>query len=170
MGVSLEEARAWLRLGAGTEDALVERLIGAAVNICETFTGQRLIVRAAEEVVPLRAGVARPAARPVVAIESVALVAEGGVETPLDPGGYRVDIVAGRAQVTVPGAGDGQVRIAVRAGLAEAADDLPGAIRHGLERMVQHLYEARDDRERPPPAAIAALWQPWRRLALGRER
>lgn len=43
MEVSLDEARAWLRLGAGDEDALVERLIGASANMCEMFIGQWLI-------------------------------------------------------------------------------------------------------------------------------
>lgn len=168
MPVSLDEARAWLRLGAEDEDALVERLIAASANICEAFTGQWLIERDGEEIVPLKRGAARIAARPVIAVEGVTLIAADGGETALDAAAYRVAVEGGRARVAVPGAdGDARVRISYRAGLAEAAEDLPGAMRHGIVRMVQHLYEARDDRTRSPPAAIAALWQPWRQLTLG---
>lgn len=119
---------------------------------------------------PLRGGTARPAARPVVAVEGVALIADG-TETVLSAADYRVDIVEGAARVSVPGAGgDARVRILYRAGLADAAEALPAAIRHGILRMAQHFYEARDDKERPPPAAIAALWHPWRRTTLGSGR
>ena len=168
MVVSLEEARAWLRLGAGDEDALVERLIDAATNICEAFTGQWLVEREGEEIVSLRQGVARIFARPVVAVDAVTLIGTGGSETVLDTAAYRVDIAGGAARVTVPGpAGEAQVRIAYRAGLAAAAEGVPAAIRHGVVRMIRHLYEARDREEASPPAAIAALWQPWRRTMLG---
>ncbi|KTE19565.1 hypothetical protein ATE67_12950 [Sphingopyxis sp. H050] len=171
MPVSLEDARAWLRLGAGDEDALVERLIGAVTNICEAFTGQWLIVRAGEEVLALRDRTARLAARPVVGIDAVAAIDAGGGETALSEADYRVDIAGGAARVTVPGAADGaRVRVAYRAGMADTASEVPAAIRHGMLRMVQHLYAARDDAALAPPAAIAALWQPWRRLSLGGER
>ena len=66
--VSLNEARGWLRLGATIDDAVVAGLVRAATNICEAFIGQWLIVRAAEEVVPLERGAARPGVRPVVAV------------------------------------------------------------------------------------------------------
>lgn len=38
--------------------------------------------------------------------------------------------------------------------------------------MVQHLYETRDTPETAmtPPAAVAALWQPWRIVSLGGAR
>lgn len=52
-------------------------------------------------------------------------------------------------------------------GMAETAAEVPAAIRLGMLRMIQHLYEARDDTGWAPPAAIAALWHPWRRVMLG---
>ena len=54
-----------------------------------------------------------------------------------------------------------------RPALAEGANDIPEAIRQGIVRMTQHLHDARDGADEAPPAAIAALWQPWRRLTLG---
>lgn len=171
MPVTMDEARAWLRLGAADEDALFERLIGAVTNMCEAFTGQWLLARDGAEVLTVRRQTARLAARPVVAVDMVARIDTGGDEVVLDPADYRVDIADGLAVVTVAGATDGtRLRVAYRAGMAEAAADVPAAIRHGMLRMVQHLYEARDDAKADPPAAVAALWQPWRRIALGAGR
>lgn len=171
MPVTMDEARAWLRLGAADEDALVERLIGAVTNMCEAFTGQWLLARDGAEVLTVRRQTARLAARPVVAIDVVARIDTGGDDVVLDPADYRVDIADGLAAVMVAGATDGtRLRVAYRAGMAEAAADVPAAIRHGMLRMVQHLYEARDDAKVDPPAAVAALWQPWRRIAVGAGR
>lgn len=167
--VSLNEARGWLRLGATVDDAVVAGLIRAATNICEAFIGQWLIVRAIEERLPIGAGTVRLTARPVVAIDSVALMLPEGNETPLGAGDY--DVAIGRdggGQVTVqqPGAAE-RLRIVYRAGIAEGANGVPEAIRQGIVRMTQHLHDARDGSGAVPPAAIAALWQPWRRLTLG---
>ena len=169
--VSLEEARSWLRMGAAADDAVIERLIDAATNICEAFIGGRLLVRAAEEVQPIGAGPVRLCARPVVAVDAVTLLA-GDSEMVLQEGDYRLVIAPdGRARLTIAAPGDAKrVRVAYRAGIAGEPSGVPEAIRHGIIRMTQHLYVARDGAGIAPPAAIAALWQPWRRLTLGGER
>ena len=51
-----------------------------------------------------------------------------------------------------------------------SAGRVPEAIRQGIVRMTQHLHDARDGTGVGPPAMIAALWQPWRRLTLGSGR
>lgn len=177
--VSLNEARGWLRMGAagaGADDAVVAQLIRAATNICEAFIGRWLIVRAGEEVAALRDGAARPsaqpAARPVVAVDGVTLILPDGGETLLGEADYRVTIARdGTAHVAVHDArGARQARVAYRAGMAANANGIPEAIRQGIVRMVQHLHEARDGADGAPPAAVAALWQPWRRLTLGSGR
>ena len=170
--VGLNEARGWLRLGATIDDAVVAGLIRAATNICEAFIGQWLIVRAAEEIVPLDCGTVRPGVRPVVAIDAVALLLPGGGETVLDEAGYRARIARdGTASIAIHERGDAdRARIAFRAGMAAEANGIPEAIRQGIVRMTQHLHEARDGSGGAPPAAIAALWQPWRRLTIGSGR
>lgn len=167
--VSLNEARGWLRLGATIDDAVVAGLIRAATNICEAFIGRWLIVRAGEETVPLDGGAVGPGVRPVVAIDTVALLAPGGDEAVLDAAAYRVRIARdGAATIAIHDHGDAdRARIAFRAGMAAEANGIPEAIRQGIVRMTQHLHEARDGSGAAPPAAIAALWQPWRRLTLG---
>jgi len=170
--VSLNEARGWLRLGATIDDAVVAQLVRAATNICEAFIGQWLVVRDGEEVAPLPAECIALRARPVIAVDGVTLLSADGSEIPLGAEAYRVTIARdGSACVAVhdPG-GAARVRIAYRAGMAEGANGVPEAIRQGIVRMTQHLHDARDGTGAGPPAAIAALWQPWRRLTLGSGR
>ena len=167
--VSLNEARSWLRLGATIDDAVVAGLVRAATNICEAFIGQWLIVRAAEEVLSLKNGTFQPGARPVAGIDGVTLLFPDGGEAVLGDGDYRTSIGGdGTARVAVGDPrGAARVRVAYRAGIAEGANGIPEAIRQGIVRMTQHLHDARDGAGAAPPAAIAALWQPWRRLTLG---
>lgn len=167
--VSLNEARSWLRLGATTDDAVVAGLVRAATNICEAYIGRWLIVRAGEETLPLGHGAPGPSARPVVAIDDVTLLSPEGGETALGEEGYRATIARdGTARLTIHAPGDAvRVRVAYRAGMAATPNGIPEAIRQGLLRMTQHLHDARDGAGAAPPAAIAALWQPWRRRTLG---
>lgn len=73
---------------------------------------------------------------------------------------------SGRLTIDAPGAAE-RVRVSYRAGIADDGAGVPDAIRQGIVRMTQHLYDARDGKDPAPPAVIAALWQPWRVLSLG---
>lgn len=170
--VGLNEARSWLRLGATIDDAIIAGLVRAATNICEAYIGQWLVVRPGEEVVPLKGGSFQLSARPVVSIDAVTLLFPDDGEAALTESAYRTSIDRdGTARIGVddPG-GATRVRTAYRAGIAEGANGIPEAIRQGIVRMTQHLHDARDGAAATPPAAIAALWQPWRRLTLGSGR
>lgn len=172
--ISLNEARSWLRLGATIDDAVVAGLVRAATNICEAFVGQWLVVRDAEETLPLDAGAGalRLSVRPVVAINAVTLVADGDAETVLAASDYRLTIARdGSARLSIRRSHTAnRVRIAYRAGIASDANGIPEAIRQGIVRMTQHLHDARDGGAETPPAVIAALWKPWRLLSLGGTR
>lgn len=167
--VDLNEARSWLRLGATVDDAVVAQLIRAATNICEAFIGQWLIVRAAEEIVPLVGDAIALGVRPVDTVDAVTLLMPDGEAVPLGEEAYRVRIARdGTASVAIHDRRDAtRARIGYRAGMAAEANGIPEAIRQGIVRMTQHLHDARDGGGAAPPAAIAALWQPWRRLTLG---
>lgn len=171
--VSLSDARAWLRMGAGSDDAVIEPLLRAATGICEAFVGQWLVQRSGSEVVRVEQGAARLSVRPVVAVDDVRMIAADDSETVLAASDYRLSVAADGAGrlIVAPQHGAGQVRVTYRAGMAAAGADVPEAIRHGIVRMAQHLYDARDAKDvPPPPAAIAALWQPWRVMRLGGAR
>ncbi|WP_089216612.1 head-tail connector protein [Sphingopyxis indica] len=167
--VSLNEARGWLRMGASIDDAVVAQLIRAATNICEAFIGCRLIAGAVEEVLSVGPGAVQLGVRPVVGVDTAALLSEEGSETALGDGDYRLAIGRdGTGRLTLSGAvGGGRLRVGYRAGIAAGPNEVPEAIRQGIVRLVQHLHEARDGAGGGPPAAVAALWQPWRRMSLG---
>jgi uncharacterized phiE125 gp8 family phage protein len=65
---------------------------------------------------------------------------------------------------------DTGARVAVRftAGLAADWADLPESLRHGLIRLAAHQHRERESEGAAPlpPASVAALWRPWRRMHL----
>jgi uncharacterized iron-regulated protein len=53
------------------------------------------------------------------------------------------------------------------AGLADDWGEVSAPLREGIVRFAAHLYRDRDAAStREPPAAVAALWRPWRELRL----
>jgi uncharacterized phiE125 gp8 family phage protein len=61
--------------------------------------------------------------------------------------------------------------VAVRfvAGLSADWDSLPQVLRQGVMRLAAHQYRARESdtvAAALPPASVAALWRPWRRMRL----
>jgi uncharacterized phiE125 gp8 family phage protein len=62
----------------------------------------------------------------------------------------------------------GRLVVRFAAGMAVDWDTLPDGLRHGIVRLAAHLFRQRDANEvlPAPPAAVAALWSPWRRLRL----
>jgi uncharacterized phiE125 gp8 family phage protein len=168
LAVPLGDLKAYLRITRGDEDALLTSLIRAATDVAEGFLGQLLITRGADETQPVTRGWQRLGARPVRAITEVRGVPAEGAEFVLPAGSYAVDIdTAGDGWVRVdqPGAA-GRVRVLYRAGLADAAAGLPDAIRHGIVRLAGEYHARREGLETQPPAAVAALWHPWRRMRL----
>ncbi len=121
------------------------------------------------ETVPAQPGWRRLARTPVVAITALeALPAEGdGVVLAL--GAYAVDIDAagdGWVRIVAPG-GAARIAVTYSAGLATGWGGLPEPLRQGIVRLASHLFAHRDaDDEGAPPAAVAALWRPWRRMRL----
>lgn len=170
--VGLAELKAYLRIASSAEDALLAGLVRSAGETCEAFVGRPLLARAIEETLPASTGWARLGAAPVRSIEAVAAVGDDGAEVALAAGEHGIDIDA---------AGDGWVRLTERrpekrirvryvAGLAPPDDPngVPEPLRHGIVRLAAHLYAQRDSAAAPapPPAAVTALWRPWRRLRL----
>lgn len=168
--VTIDEVRGWMRLGAGSEDAIVAALIRAATNLCEAFTGQLLIERAVSEEMPVARGWMTLAKRPVQTIVSVTGLSVDGPDMLLAADLVARDIArdgTARLRIDQPGSA-GRVRVAYRAGLAPDANGVPEALRQGIVRLVAHLHGARDGADREPPAIVTALWQPWRQVTLGR--
>ena len=159
-------AKAYLRLEGGTEDAVLAPLARAAIGLGEQFCAQALVARGFDDAVAASADWQRLPACPAIAIDAV--TGAGGGALPV--GSYAIDIDAdgvGWVRVTAPAAG-AVVRVAYRAGEAADWGGLPGPVAQGVTMLVGHLFAQGAD-DRAPPAAVAALWRPFRRMRIGAE-
>jgi uncharacterized phiE125 gp8 family phage protein len=161
--VTISEAQAYVRVETGEEEALLAGLIRTASALCEAFLGQVVVARGFTVDVPASACWQRLDTGPVQSIETVEAA---GVALP--SGSYAVDIDArGDGWVRVLDAGDAtRVRVSGTAGLAVDENGVPEPIRQGVLRLVAHLFTARDGDAGEPPAAVTALWRPYRRMRL----
>jgi uncharacterized phiE125 gp8 family phage protein len=166
---ALGDARTYLRIEGVEEDGLVGRLVGTAAELCERFTGQALIARGFTETLASRGSWMRLGVTPVGVIAGVEALGADGVATPLAPDAYAIDIDAnGDGWVRISQSLDAaRVRVSYQAGLATEWTALPEALRQGVARLVAHLFTHRDTADGGgPPAAVTALWRPWRRMRL----
>lgn len=167
---ALDELKDWLAITTPRDDAGLTLLLRAALEMCEAFTGQMPLAAQCEETLPAGTCWQALAARPIQAIAGIDGLADDGARSALAPDGYSVDLTAdggGLVRLDQYAAVD---RIVVRftAGLATEWADLPDGLRHGVIRLAAHHYRQRDlDTVSPvPPAAVAALWRPWRLMRL----
>jgi len=166
--VPLEEVKAYLRIVGSEEDALLAGFVRSAGAACEDFTRLALIERAVEERVAARAGWVRLAQTPVRAILGMSLLGGDGAATALAAGAFSVDIDAagdGWVRMTSGGSG-GPYVVAYRAGLGADWNGVPEALRLGIVRLAAHFFQHRGAEGAAPPAAVTALWLPYRRLRL----
>lgn len=164
--VSMSEAQAYVRIETGEEEAVLAGLIRSASSLCEAFLGHAVIARHfAEELRPSGAW-ERLSCSPVRSITSVEAIGTDGTLSTLQSGAFAVDIdVKGDGWVRVSGP-NARVRVSGVAGIAETANDVPEPIRQGVLRLIAHLFASRDGCGGEPPAAVTALWRPYRRMRL----
>jgi uncharacterized phiE125 gp8 family phage protein len=165
--VTLAEAQAYARIETGDEEALLAGLIRTASGLCEAFLNQVVVARDFSVELPASASWTRLSVTPVRSIGLVEAIAPDGVASPLPASGYAVDVdSSGDGWVRVIGR-SGRIRVSGRAGIAASANDVPEPIRQGVLRLVAHIFSARDGVSSEPPAAVTALWRPYRRMRLG---
>ncbi|MEE9432785.1 MAG: phage head-tail connector protein [Sphingorhabdus sp.] len=167
--VMLDEARAYLRIEADAEDTSLGAILTAAISHAENFTGQMLIRRNARQVISAGSGWRRLAVTPVIEVISATGIPADGATFLLPDNAWQAEIDRNDdayIRIRRPGAA-GRVEVTVEAGLAEDWDGLPEALRLAILRLTGHLYTSRDDaQDAGPPAAVAALLRPWRRMRL----
>jgi uncharacterized phiE125 gp8 family phage protein len=166
---ALGEAKAYLRMMGSEEDALAARLLRSAGELCEQFTGKVVLARGFTEILQASAAWQRLRRAPVQAITLVEGLRPDGQAAALPADAYAIDIDArGEGWIRVTAAGGAtRVRVTYRAGLAAEWSGAPEALRQGIVRLAAHFYTHRDAAEGgAPPAAVSALWRPWRRLGL----
>jgi uncharacterized phiE125 gp8 family phage protein len=90
-------------------------------------------------------------------------------------GGAGVEVVLPAYGLDIDSCGDAFVRMSdpgdvtaldvhFTAGIADDWASVPQALRQGIVRLTAHLFAERDSND--PPAIVAALWRPWRRMRL----
>lgn len=158
---ALDELKAYLRMEGGAEDALLAGLLRGAAGLCEQFIGQWLIAREARQTVIADGTWRKLAAGPVMAILEV--TEAGGGTLPVER--YAIDIDA-RGDGWVKAAPGAPVTVRYRAGMAADLNGVPEAIRQGIVRLAAEHHAARMGEAAVPPAAVSALWRPWRRMRL----
>lgn len=168
--VTMSEAQAYVRIETGEEEAVLAGLIRSASALCEAFINQVVIARDFSCEVPASGEWERLPLSPVQAIGEVESVGSDGAATPLSSGAFAIDIdCSGDGWVrTLQPSDAGRLRVSGRAGLAEDENAVPEPIRQGVLRLVAHLFTARDGEGGEVPAAVTALWRPYRRLRLSR--
>jgi uncharacterized phiE125 gp8 family phage protein len=161
--VTLAEAQGFARVETGEEEALLAGLIRTASSLCEAFIGQALIERAFSETIAASCAWQKLATAPV---RSVISVSSGGL--PLPVSAYAVDVDSrgdGWVRIVDPTI-SGVIEVSGTTGIATDRNGVPEPIRHGVLRLVAHLFAARDGDGGSIPAAVTALWRPYRRMAL----
>lgn len=163
---ALDELKAWLAITSNREDAALLGLLGAALEMCEAFTGERPLWARIEERVTADGDWQRLSATPASTILSV---------EELDTDGTRGALASDLYAIDIDGTGAARVRVTRRdgalatyeAGMTSEWGNLPAALRHGVIRLAAALHRSRDSEAMAaPPSAVAALWQPFRRMRL----
>lgn len=167
---ALVELKDWLGITTSGDDAQLTALLRAALETCEAFTGTMPLQQECEELLPVTSDWQALSTRPVEAITAVDGLPAEGARFALPVQNYAIELDAdggGRVLVPNPGAA-GRIAVRFTAGLAPDWAGLPDGLRHGVLRLAAFQYREREGvaTSALPPAAVAALWRPWRRLRL----
>lgn len=163
-------AKAWLRVVGDEEAAVLARVCGTAIHLAEAFLGGAVVARTFEDVLGAGGGWQRLRMAPVMAIAGVTGLPAEGAPFVLPVGAYAIDIDGdgiGWVRIGAPGTA-GRVAVSYTAGIAGDWAGVPVPIAQGIAMLVAHLFDRRGD-EAAPPAAVAALWRPYRRMRLAVE-
>lgn len=154
---ALAAVKARLRVETTIDDALIAAFAETALGLAEQFLGSALIVREMVATLPACAAWQLLPARPVRAIVP-AVAAGAGVSVDIDADGLGWVRMAAGAPLDVT----------FSAGLASGWDTLPPALRQGVAMLAAHLFTDRGGTT-PVPAAVTALWRPFRVVRMTRE-
>jgi len=186
--VTLDEAKAQLRVTYTGEDVLIAALITAARQRIEAALGLALIAttfRETHDVWPLEITTAVPATDPLsalfagplklrrgplIGVSAIAVADGSGAFQTLDPASYAAEPGSRPARIIpcdvawpAPGVAAGGVRIDYDAGYGAAEADVPAPLRQAILQLVADGFEHRSD----APLSLVEPWlSPFRRVRL----
>lgn len=167
--ITLEEAKAFLRVTVSDDDTLITGLIKAARVDQENYTGRAFISQTWKENYRRWPDYFDMAKAPLLSVDSIKYLDGTGAEQTLAADQYRVlldEDAAGRIYrnygVTWPElyAVPDAITLEFTAGYGPAAIDVPEEIRLALQLSISHFYDNRDGT--PAPDAIARALQSYR--------
>lgn len=161
--VTISEAQAFARIETGAEEAVLAGLVRTASALCEAFLGQVVIARPFAETVSASMQWRRLEVMPVRAIDGAA---QGGIALPVTAFASDIDSTGCGWFRATDGSVTGLVTVSGSAGMAIDCNGVPEPIRQGVLRLVAHLFTGRDGDGGEVPAAVTALWRPYRRIRL----
>lgn len=169
--VTLEEAKAHLRITHDADDDVINALIRAAREMCESDTGLALITRGYSLFLDAwdkdTLALPRP---PLVAVARINVYDAQGGAAEFPAASYAVDAAARPGRIALagappaPGRALSGIEIEFTAGFGPAPEDVPQGLREGIKRLVAHLYMSRGDegREAVLHSGAAVLFRPHR--------
>lgn len=161
-------AKVYLRLADASEDGVLAALAASAIGVGEVYGGTAFVRRGFEDVLGAGSGWQRLRTAPVSTIlGATGIPAEGApFVMPVEAYGFDIDgDGVGWIRVLEPGAA-GRVALSYEAGLSADWAGVPAPIAQGVTMLIAHLFADRSS-DAAPPAAVAALWRPFRRITIG---
>lgn len=176
--ISLDEAKAWLRIDASDEDQLLSALIVSARMTLEAYTRRFFVTqswRMTLDAWPAPTMRRKTLVLPFAPFQSVAAIRvydAAGVAQTLDAGAYRAPSAPDRGRIAfvdappAPGRATDGVEIDVVLGYGGQATNTPEPLRRAILTLVAQWHENRGDQQADAarlPALVGALAQPFRR-------
>ncbi|MEY4248440.1 MAG: hypothetical protein RJA87_73 [Pseudomonadota bacterium] len=167
--VTLDEAKAVLRVTDDAEDGLIGRLIRAARQRIEAALGVALMTTTYRETLDLWSdslapnGDIRLQRGPLLGVDAIKIANGNGTPETLDPSLYRPRLASRPGLIAPLGAGLppsaqplGGLEITYRCGFGDRADTVPEPLRQAVLALVAHSFEHREAADLP-----LALIEPW---------
>jgi uncharacterized phiE125 gp8 family phage protein len=174
--LTLDEAKAFLRVEHTAEDELIASLVKAARMVVEAATRRVLVSQGFRIVLdawPAGDRIPSPVS-PLCSLSGARVRAANGSATDLNLAAFTLDTVSSpgvihfdRGLVTEPGQPIAGIEIEVTAGYGEDASSVPEPLRQAIRLLTAHYYEHRDRIESGMlPETVRALSAPYRVVSL----
>ena len=177
--VALDEARNYLKVDSAEDNSLISALITTARQLAEKETKRAFITQTWEMYLDEAKEEIEIPKPPLRDVESIKVIAADGTETVVDVTTYYVDKAEnspGRVKLKngynwPTHRGFASFIIKFKCGYGDAAADIPGTLKQGIQQLVAYLFENRGAEKvttfyPPIPESIKAMFWPYKILKI----